>query len=53
TYRFTCSNPDALTDMNVGLFDAFNRVEKLHVNLITDKGAQQFELTPSSNHFKF
>ncbi|MDO6593059.1 DUF2796 domain-containing protein [Neptuniibacter sp. 1_MG-2023] len=53
TYHFKCSNPEALTDMTLSLFDSFKGVEKLHVNLITDKGAQQLELTPSSKGFKF
>lgn len=47
-YHFACSRPDRLRDVETGLFDLFERFEKIDTVFLSRDGQQGFELTPSS-----
>jgi hypothetical protein len=47
-YRFRCARPDALKQLEVGLFEAFPATEQLRVQAVTDRGQTAGELTASS-----
>lgn len=38
SYEFTCANPDKLTAVDIGLFDAFPRLQKIEVQVAAAKG---------------
>lgn len=44
-YRLTCANPDALKDISFAYFDAFPNAQEVDVQIITNTGAQAFEVT--------
>ena len=41
----TCANPNGLTEISFAYFDAFENARELDVQIITDSGAQAFEVT--------
>jgi hypothetical protein len=44
-YHFHCAHPKALTQVTIKLFEHFPATEKLHVQMISDKGQKGAELT--------
>lgn len=38
SYEFTCSKPDALRTLDVGLFDAYKRIQRIDVQVAGPKG---------------
>ena len=53
SYLFSCSQPDLLHSLTVGLFKLFPATEELEVQLISDRGQKRTHLTPSNPHLKF
>lgn len=53
SYHFECSNPGDLSQLTVGLFEAFSGMGKLNVQYITDTGQGAAELTPASHVIAF
>ncbi|MGE5155167.1 MAG: ZrgA family zinc uptake protein, partial [Bdellovibrio bacteriovorus] len=47
-YRFRCARPAELTELRVTLFERFPAIERLQVQVATDRGQGRAELTPSS-----
>ena len=47
-YRFLCARPGALKEVRVTLFDRFPSLERLEVQLATERGQAGAELTPTS-----
>lgn len=43
-YLLTCKNPDAITQISFAYFDAFKNAQELEVQVVSDKGAQAFEI---------
>jgi len=43
-YTLTCANPESLTSITFGYFDAFANARELEVQIITSSGAQSFEV---------
>ncbi len=52
-YQFTCSNPDALSAVEVSLFEHFPRTETVILQAITPSGQQGGELSASNNSIRF
>jgi hypothetical protein len=50
SYRFHCDRPEALTDMDVRLFERFPATHKLEVQLIGPHGQSGGELTATDHH---
>lgn len=48
-YEFTCSSPDALRDIEVGLFTLFPSLEEIRIQAVTSRGQWAKELTSSDN----
>lgn len=46
-YRFSCARPQRLETLEVGLFKAFPRLERVRVQLVSEKGQAAAELTAS------
>lgn len=53
TYMFTCKNIAELKSIDAQIFTFFKGSEEIHVQLITDKGQTEKELTPSNHILKF
>jgi hypothetical protein len=47
-YQFQCANPDRLTRIETGLFDAFERLEEIDAVFLSPQGQEGFELTPAT-----
>ncbi|WP_108125732.1 DUF2796 domain-containing protein [Saccharospirillum mangrovi] len=47
SWHFHCDNPEKLTQVGVGLFNAFERFEDLDVQYLTDDAQGAAELSPS------
>lgn len=43
-YTLSCAQPDALTEISFAYFEAFENARELEVQVITDRGAQAFEV---------
>ena len=43
-YLLTCSNPDAITDIEFAYFDLFEGARELEVQVVTSSGAMAFEI---------
>ncbi|MCV6598263.1 MAG: DUF2796 domain-containing protein [Mangrovicoccus sp.] len=52
-YHFTCAYPSALTEMGFPYFERFEGADKLEVQLVTDQGAAQREVTREVPQFDF
>ncbi len=52
-YHFHCDNPDALTHVDVNLFEHFERAGELEVQALTPNGQQAAELTPGAARLEF
>lgn len=52
-YSFECSNPGALSQIEVTLFNQFPGTERLVLQAIGDAGQQGGELTPAQNLIRF
>ncbi|SDT94436.1 DUF2796 domain-containing protein [Halopseudomonas salegens] len=52
-YQFTCSNPDALSAVEVSLFEHFPRTETVILQAITPGGQQGGELSAGNNSIRF
>lgn len=52
-YQFTCSNPEALSTLDVSLFEHFPRTETLILQAITPSGQQGGELSAGNNRIRF
>lgn len=44
SYVFTCSKPDALRTLDVGLFDAYKRIQRIDVQVAGPKGQSKLTL---------
>jgi len=44
SFEFTCREPGRLTSMDVGLFDAFERIARIEAAIVTDHGQFKREL---------
>jgi hypothetical protein len=44
SYEFTCSKPDALRTLDVGLFDAYKRIQRIDVQVAGPKGQARVTL---------
>lgn len=53
SYHYHCHNAEALTGADVQLWKQFDGFEKIQVQLISPKGQQRQELTPSNPHIRF
>lgn len=53
TIRFHCTHPSALKGMKVMLFDAFPRLHRLDVQMITARGQSAARLTPKQRHLQW
>lgn len=51
-YRFVCADPAALEEVRVMLFERFPALERLQVQLVTDRGQAGAELTPGASVLK-
>ncbi len=47
-YTLDCDNPDALTEINFAYFDSFSNAQEVEVQIITQNGAQAFEVERAS-----
>ncbi|MEM9567389.1 MAG: DUF2796 domain-containing protein [Cyanobacteria bacterium P01_E01_bin.34] len=47
SYEFECGNPEALNQVEIGLFDAFPGIEEIEVQALTDSGQVGAGLTPA------
>lgn len=52
-YQFTCSNPEALSALDVSLFQHFPRTETVILQAITPSGQQGGELSANNNRIRF
>lgn len=43
-YMLTCADPSALTDIRFGYFDTFENAKELDVQIVTEAGAQAFDV---------
>lgn len=43
-YEFTCAKPDELRTLDVGLFDAYKRIERIDVQVAGPKGQTKVTL---------
>jgi Protein of unknown function (DUF2796) len=43
-YTLSCAKPDALSEISFAYFEAFDNAHELEVQIITDRGAQAFEV---------
>jgi hypothetical protein len=50
TYRFTCSSPDRLNSLEVGLFKAFPTLQRVVVDIVTASGATEQVLDRPMTH---
>ena len=48
SYGFDCANPEHLQQVEVGLFEAFPKVEEIEVQILTGSGQIGTELTPGN-----
>ena len=48
TYHFACSRPGRLQTVGTGLFDLFERFQKIDTVWLSRQGQEGFELTPAS-----
>jgi len=46
SYFLRCEQPDKITGLKINLFDMYNRLETLQVQMVLPKGQQQLELNP-------
>ena len=46
SYFLRCEQPDKITGLKINLFDLYNRLETLQVQMVLPTGQQQFELNP-------
>lgn len=46
SYFLRCESPQNITGLKINLFDFYNRLEKLQVQMVLPAGQQQLELTP-------
>ena len=44
SYEFTCTQPDALRTLDVGLFDAYKRTQRIEVQVVGPKGQAKVTL---------
>ena len=44
SYEFTCTKPDALRTLDVGLFEAYRRIQRIDVQVATPKGQAKVTL---------
>jgi hypothetical protein len=47
-FEFACAHPDALRTIDVALFDRFERIHRIEVQLVTPKGQGKRTLTPGA-----
>ena len=47
-FVFTCTSPDALRQIDVGLFKTFNRFKRIETQIVTPKGQARRNLTPAA-----
>ena len=52
-YRFHCQHPEALTGVEVRLWEHFAGFERIHGQLIGPRGQQRFELGPDQRRIHF
>ena len=52
-YRFDCADPEALTRVATGYFQAFPRGRELEVVVLSERGQASGELTPDATSFAF
>ncbi|MEJ2321882.1 MAG: DUF2796 domain-containing protein [Gammaproteobacteria bacterium] len=52
-WRFDCASPQALEQLDIGLFEAFPGTEELRVEFIAGDRQQAAELTPASHVIRF
>ncbi|MFD0911287.1 DUF2796 domain-containing protein [Ruegeria arenilitoris] len=43
-YTLTCANADAITEISFGYFDTFSNARELEVQIVSETGAQAFEV---------
>lgn len=46
SYFFRCEQADKITGLKINLFDLYNRIETLQVQMVLPNGQQQLELNP-------
>jgi hypothetical protein len=49
SYEFTCEQPEKLTDVQIGLFDAFKRIKRVEVQLALPRGQSKQTLKRGQN----
>lgn len=52
-FVFHCTQPEALHDLEVGLFDAFPRLQRLDVQLTGPRGQKAARLTPAARRLSW
>ncbi len=53
SYAFDCRQPQKLTELELGFFEAFPGARRLRVQLLTETRQDAFELTPSDRRLEF
>lgn len=53
SYAFDCRQPQNLTELTIGFFDAFPDAQRLQVQLLTETRQHAFELTPNDRRLDF
>lgn len=52
SYEFTCQQPDKLTNVQIGLFDSFQRIKRIDVQLALPKGQSKQSLKRGQNSLR-
>lgn len=52
-YQFECATAAAATELRVGLFDAFSRIERIRVQTVSETGQGAVELNRDHAHISF